>query len=80
MVASAVGGIVDIVKHEKTGLLVPEKDPHALAEAITRILTDEDLYVRLAREGYDFARKNFSEDAVADKVVGIYRELIKSRS
>ncbi len=76
VVASAVGGIVDIVKHEKTGLLVPEKDPHALAEAITRILTDEDLYVRLAREGYDFARKNFSEDAVADKVVGIYRELM----
>ena len=77
VVASAVGGIVDIIKHEKTGLLVPEKNPHALADAIVRILTNEELYTRLAKDGYKFAKQNFSEDAVAEKMVEIYHQLLK---
>lgn len=40
VVATAVGGIPEIVKDGENGLLVPPGDPHALAVAITRILTD----------------------------------------
>jgi len=79
LVASAVGGIVDLVKDERTGLLVPEKDPDALADAITRILTDKELYIKLARDGYDFALKNFSLSAVGKSVVEIYERILSNR-
>jgi len=77
VVASAVGGIVDIVKNDKTGLLVPQKDPDALAEAIVRILTDEKLYVRLATDGYKYALDNFSIPAVTEKMLNIYNSVIE---
>lgn len=40
VVATAVGGIPEIIEDGESGLLVPPADPHALAVAITRILTD----------------------------------------
>ena len=76
VVASAVGGIVDIVINEKTGLLVPEKDPQALADALVRILTDDHLYIRLAKDGYQYALKNFSVSAVAENIKTIYEALL----
>jgi glycosyltransferase involved in cell wall biosynthesis len=49
-VASDVGGIHDVVKHEVTGLLVPPEDPGALARALDRLFGDPELWERLARE------------------------------
>jgi len=79
LVASAVGGIVDLVNDEKTGLLVAEKNPDALADALIRILTDKDLYLKLANNGYDFALENFSLEAVGKSVVEIYESLSREK-
>lgn len=49
VVASAVSGIPEVVVHEETGLLVPSRDPAALADAIARLLGDLALTRRLAR-------------------------------
>jgi len=43
VVAIRVGGASDVVEDGKTGLLVPPKDPKALADAILRLLNDDDL-------------------------------------
>ncbi len=80
VVASGVGGIVDIVKHEKTGLLVPEKDPEALAKTIVRILTDSSLYLRLAEDGYEYGIKNFSVPSTARQTWEVYREMLGEKS
>jgi glycosyltransferase involved in cell wall biosynthesis len=40
VIASAVGGIVDVIQSGITGLLIPQKDPQALAEAILTLLKD----------------------------------------
>jgi len=52
VVASRVGGIADLVEHERNGLLVEQGDTHALAEALVRTLTDRELVQRLANAAH----------------------------
>ncbi len=75
VVASRSGGIVDIIRHEETGLLVPPGEPAALAEAIGRLLEDPALAGRLGDAGRRHARENFSWDAITGRLVGLYRRL-----
>jgi glycosyltransferase involved in cell wall biosynthesis len=49
VVATRVGGFDEVVEDESTGLLVPPKDPQALAEALVRLLRDEELYARMVK-------------------------------
>lgn len=65
VIASASGGMVDAVDDARTGLLVPEGDPDALAHALGRCLSDDDLRARLGRaarpwvlDHFDLARQN----------------------
>ncbi|MEO0078466.1 MAG: glycosyltransferase family 4 protein [candidate division WOR-3 bacterium] len=75
VVASGVGGIVDLVIDEKTGLSVPPADEQALAAAIRRVLTDHDLADRLAQAGFEHIRKNYSWDAIINRLERIYSRL-----
>lgn len=59
VVASAVGGIVDVIIDGKTGLLVPEKDPGEIADAVCRLLDDPALAARLADGGLAHAESYF---------------------
>jgi glycosyltransferase involved in cell wall biosynthesis len=51
VVTTNVGGVRHLVVHEQNGLLVPPKDPHAMALAAIRLLDDPGLAPRLAEEG-----------------------------
>jgi len=75
VVATRSGGMVDIVLHEKTGLLVPERDAEALASALRRLLENKDLQERLAGEGYRFVHENFTTQATAKKLKAIYQKM-----
>lgn len=75
LIASNVGGIVDIVKNEETGLLVPEKDEKALAEAIERILDDDKLYTKIVSEASKHIDSYFSWDRISKKYEEIYKDL-----
>ncbi len=74
VVATRAGGIPEIVQHGKTGLLVPAKDPEALAEAILALYRNRGLARRLGQEGSLEVRKKFSIEATADRTVEIYRK------
>ncbi len=65
VVATRVGGMVTIVTHEKTGLLVPPADPESLALALLRLLGDHRLRERLVERGRASVEKRFSWDTVA---------------
>jgi glycosyltransferase involved in cell wall biosynthesis len=54
-----VGGTSEVVRDDETGLLVPEDNPAALAEAIVRICEDSDLRNRLGATARDFAARTF---------------------
>lgn len=73
VIASEVGGIVDIIKHEETGLLVPEKDSQALTESILRILADRQLAASLADRGFEYCQETFDWDAIVEKTIRVYR-------
>jgi glycosyltransferase involved in cell wall biosynthesis len=75
VVASAVGGIVDVIKHEETGLLVPEKSPTAIADAVLRLLDDPGLARRLGDQGCAYAAQFFDWNRITDQLEGVYRRV-----
>jgi glycosyltransferase involved in cell wall biosynthesis len=55
LVATAVDGMKEILRHEDNALLVPHGDPRALTAALTRVLRDDDLAQRLSRGSLELA-------------------------
>lgn len=76
MVATAVDGTPEIVRHEQTGLLVPPGDADALAGALERILTDHSLRARLAETAARVGREEFTWDANARHMTRLYGALV----
>lgn len=72
VVATAVGGVGEIVISEETGILVPPEDPASLAQAIGRLLDDEALRRRLAAALQARVHAEFSSIAMADGYLGLY--------
>jgi glycosyltransferase involved in cell wall biosynthesis len=70
VVASAVGGLSELVADRETGLLVPARDPRALRTAIDSLLADQALRRRMGEAG----RKRIAELCDWDRVVDAYLE------
>lgn len=79
-VATAVGGIPEIILDGVTGLLVPPEDAGALAAAILRLAADPDLRRRMGQELHSHAAARFSIDGMVETHLQVYRELLASRS
>jgi glycosyltransferase involved in cell wall biosynthesis len=75
VIASAVGGIVEVIKHKRTGLLVSERSETALARAILRRLEDRFLARQLERAGRDFAERPFDAECIAGELEKLYDHL-----
>lgn len=71
VIASNVGGIPDIIEHEKTGILVPPEDPTALAAAVTQLYENPAKRELFAREGMR-AAGHFSKDAMGERYRALY--------
>ncbi len=78
VVATTAGGIPEVVENEKTGLLVPPKDPKTLAEAIINLLNDEDKRKMFAVEGKKRIIEKFTASDMVEKVEQVYLSLLKS--
>jgi glycosyltransferase involved in cell wall biosynthesis len=80
VVATAVGGVPDVVRDNQTGLLVSPGEPMSLANALYRVASDDELRRRLGANGReDMARRFRSERLVAD-IAAEYSELLNERS
>lgn len=75
VIASNLGGIVDAVMHERTGLLVPEKDAGAIARAVIRLMDRPGLAKGLAEQAKRHAEQYFSRAACAGKIAELYTRL-----
>ncbi|MCC6759231.1 MAG: glycosyltransferase family 4 protein [Candidatus Omnitrophica bacterium] len=78
--ASDVGGIPSFIFHERTGLLVPVKDPVALAAAILRFLKDRPFAHQIGKQAREFIEKNFSSDITAEKTLEMYAKVLSARA
>jgi glycosyltransferase involved in cell wall biosynthesis len=79
IVATAVGGNVELVKHETTGLLVPPDDDEALSAAITRLLTNRRLAARLGAAARRRAMERYSREAMVRRFEDFYAALAVAR-
>ena len=77
MVATDVGGLPEIVSPGHTGLLVPPRDPSALAEALVSLLADPDRRRQLGEAGAaELGDRTI--DRVADRFAALYEQLLAS--
>ncbi len=77
VVASNVGGIPDVIIDGKTGLLVNEKEPEALADAFKKLAGDQALASALNQGAQRHVRENFSWEPIVKKQIEIYKSLTK---
>ena len=76
VVASAVGGIREVVVHDETGWLVPPADPPALAAAMRAALAQPERAAAFGRAGRQRVESQFSWERIAERTLEVYREAI----
>ena len=77
VVASAVGGLRDLVVDGETGFLVPPRDRDALRAALERLLADRELRARLGAAARDRAATRFSWDRVSGLTLEAYEAALR---
>ena len=76
VVATAVGGTPEIILDGETGILVPPKDPEALARAVVELLNDPGKAGRLATSGRERVSRQFSLQSCIARHEQIYRKVL----
>ena len=76
VVATAVGGIKEVVVEGETGLLVPPAKPDQLAAALTKVLEHPTLAAKMGVAGRARVLAHFTWDRIAEKTFALYRSLI----
>lgn len=79
VVSTSVSGIPELVRHDETGLLVPQKDPVALAAAIARLAQDEFLRHRLATNGRTLVEREYDIWKNAGRLAELFQRVIEER-
>lgn len=78
VVASAVGGLLNLVEHQRTGFLVKDRNPEEFAKYVDLLLADPLLGLTIGNRAAHRA-KNYSWSATANSVIDVYRSLLASQ-
>jgi len=73
VIASRVGGLAEVVEDERTGLLIPARDPAAIAHACMRIVEEKGLVERLGENAAVLQRERYTLSDMAEEYMRIYR-------
>jgi glycosyltransferase involved in cell wall biosynthesis len=77
VIASDTGAIKEVVIHEKTGLLIPTKNPNEIAVKVIEIYKNPKLAAGFGKEGRSLVEESYSMDKMLDKIELLYRNLIR---
>lgn len=76
IVASRIGGIPDVIRHERNGLLVDEKKPQQLASAINRLLASSGLRKQYGSAAREKAKRELNWENIAKATAEIYKQAV----
>lgn len=79
VIATNIGGLPEVVLHERTGLVFPPRNVNALADMLLRLYHDIDLRQTLANAGHDHVHEKFTFEGMIDKTQAVYIELLTRR-
>jgi lipopolysaccharide heptosyltransferase II len=79
VIASRIGGIVDVIRHGTDGILVPAGDASALAENIIAYLKEPEYAARLAASLRRRVKEEFNDRVMFEKTIGVYRETLERK-
>lgn len=72
VIGTEIGGIPEVINHEKTGLLIPPRNPAAIAGAIQRLIQNRSLRIQLAQNGLNHARQHHGLVLMCERLEAIY--------
>lgn len=72
VIATTVGGIPEVIEHEKTGILVPARDPKALVAAVLKLIATPSVSTKLAETLYERVHTKFSLDRALTETIKLY--------
>ena len=78
VIASAVGGIVDIV-NDSNGILVPEKDEKAIADAVEILVLQPAKAEMYVRNAWSFVHKFYSDEALTERYTNFFETIAGTR-
>lgn len=76
VIATAVGGVPEIVVSDQTGWLVPPENPEALADAITRLTQAPETAGQLARAGRAFYLEHLTDTRMVEQTLAVYQRCL----
>ncbi len=76
IVATAVGGLVEILRHEESAILIAPRHPEQLAEAVVRLIDQPELGRTLGNQARRFLREEYSLKAATERVEAVYEEVL----
>jgi glycosyltransferase involved in cell wall biosynthesis len=74
-VSTRVGGIAEVLEHDRSGVLVPPGSPEGFAEATLDLLRDRQRRADLGRSAQQFVRTEYSLEAATARVERLYAEV-----
>ena len=70
-------GIPEMIQHEVSGYLVPERDSDTLAEYLLKLMNQPDRWETMGKAGSDFARAEFDVNRLNDRAIELYSEILQ---
>ena len=78
VVATQVGGVVDIIEDGKNGFLVPPADPKSMADAIMRVFKDVELAKEIAENAYAQVKEKYNIELMVKNTLDVYRDALSN--
>jgi len=80
VIATRVGGVLDVIDHGKDGILVPPGEPLAMSNAIQKVFSEYEHYEQVAKTFRAKIEEHFTLEVMAKKTVAIYEEALRKKN
>lgn len=79
IISTRVSGIPELIRQNKTGLLVPPSNPRALADAITTLAINHNLQCQLSQNAQKLIKTEFNQEVTAKRLIKLFHNVLANR-